>query len=174
MSAEPERQWKRRMSWLGFALSVPALAAWIWILVELMKDEILVGISIPVTLLIGGAAYALHRFVWKWRGTVVVTALVLHAVLLVGLMAVARGALDASVFEALGDMFGFAVDVVRWEAKNFDASEPSTGMGSLFLIGSLVFTLLHPIYPTFWTAMTSSIGFSLFIGIICLMMSRAA
>ncbi len=171
VTAEPERRWKHRMNWLGLVLSLPAIAAWIWVMVELTKEETWLLLWVPVTLLVGWAAHAWPiLFGWKWRGATVLTAFLLHVVLLFACMAVATG----PALEGLSSFLGFAVDVVRWDIENFDPARPLMALRSLFLVASLAFTLLHPIHPTFWTAMTSSIGFSLFLGANALMLSHAA
>lgn len=104
----------------------------------------------------------------------VVSALVLHLLLMIICIAIGSGSLDMAVFGSIADFIGFAVDVVRWDIGNFELSKPSTAFGSLLLISSLVFTLLHPVYPTLPSALASSIGFSLFLAITALMMSHAA
>lgn len=174
MADEVEQRAKRRLNWIGLALSLPALGLWVWVTVELAKEETFLLLWVPVTLLLGGAAYAIHRFLWRWRGAVVVSALVLHLLLMIICIAIGSGSLDMAVFGSIADFIGFAVDVVRWDIGNFELSKPSTAFGSLLLISSLVFTLLHPVYPTLPSALASSIGFSLFLAITALMMSHAA
>ena len=173
MGSESAHPVKRRMNWIGLGLSLPVLGAWIWIMVELSGEDKVLAIAAPITLFIAAAAWALHRYLWKWRGAVFVTALLLHVVALTVMLLPMSASAEMSFAEGLWVILEFPMDQVVWDIKNFDPTNPSMATGSLLLVSSLAFTLLHPVHPTFWTAMASSLGFSLYILISFLMMSHA-
>jgi len=182
MTSKREIEKRSKTGWIGFCLSIPAFTVWIWILWEvyqelgMSKDEVAIAILAPVTLGIGVVAYTVHLRVWKWRGAVVVMTFGLHfvAMAVVFLLAMDADASGESFAEILWAVIEFPLDSVRWDIANFDFAKPSMAVVPLLVFGSLCYAaVLHPLYPTFSTAMASSIGFSLYIEISFLMMSRA-
>ena len=115
-----------------------------------------------MTLAAGTGAHLLYVYVLPWRGTVVVSLLVLPT-LIFGAFAVLLGAGDG--------VFLFLTTPIKFFAYQ-DWSDRIRFTIPVFA-GALFLTLAHPIKPSWITANITAIGISLWYGITMLILDNA-
>ena len=169
----PNQVPRKKSSLLDYVLLTLAVACWIWVHWSAPMDELPAIFVMPVTIGIGAGAYLLHRLVWSWRGTVVAAVLLIHVSALTALILSAGGSW-AEGREFWGYLVKFQVDAVWWDITHFDLANPGTLFSSVLVFGSLMLAAVHPIRPSFVSAMTSTVGVGLWLQISLAMMAHAA
>ncbi|MHB8974097.1 MAG: hypothetical protein ACYC3X_26185 [Pirellulaceae bacterium] len=151
-----------RVSLRSLLVLTAAWAYWIWLISDLRHELVALVLLATITMAAGTGAHLLYIYVLRWRGTAVVSLLVLPA-LFFSALAVLLGAGDGVVL-FLSTPIDFFLhqgwsDRVRFTIPVFASA--------------LILAVAHPIKPSWITAIISAMGISLWYGVTLLILANA-
>ena len=123
-----------------------AVAVWLWLLLDLRQDPFEFAVFALITLAVGVGGHFLYTYVLPWRGTVLVSAIVLPPLIL--------GALTGSLLATLPVEFFMRQS---WPDRMKYALP--------FLVSIVILGAAHPIKPSLATAIITALGVSLWYGL---------
>ncbi len=152
----------RQVSLRGLLVLTAMWAYWIWLMSDFRHELVALALLATITIAAGTGAHLLYIYVLPWRGTVVVTLLVLPAMIF-SVLAVLLGAGDGVVtfFTTPIDFFmhqGWS-DRVKFTIPVFASA--------------LILAVAHPIKPSWITAIMTAMGISLWYGVALLILANA-
>jgi hypothetical protein len=139
-----------------------ACAFWFFLLSELRGEPMAMAVLWTIAIGAGVAAHLLHSYVFRWRGTVLVSLLVLPAL----------------SFLATGLYFGVANDfffLLTEPTKLFsnDSWSESLFVTFRYIAGAVILAAAHPIKPSLTNAIISAMGISIWYGLALLIVAGA-
>ena len=146
----------------GMFLLTAAFAYWLWLLSDFRREPIAIAVFWAITIAAGIGGHLLHTYLLPWRGTVVITLLVLPPVIF-GAVAGLLGAGDA------------VVDILTIPIEFFAHQRWSDRMRFTIPVFASIAVLAaaHPLKPGLLTAIISAIGVSLWYGMAILIAANA-
>ncbi len=146
----------------GMFVLTAAWSYWIWLMSDFRHELVFLTLLAAITLSAATGAHLLYKYLLPWRGTVVVSLLVLPA-LVFGAFAVLLGAADGVVV-LLTAPIDFYVHQGWSERLRFSIP---------VFAGVLVLAVAHPIRPSWITANITALGISLWYGVALLILANA-
>ena len=123
-----------------------ACAIWLWLLLDLRQDPFGFAVFALITLAVGVGGHFLYTYALRWRGTVLVSAIVLPPLIL--------GTLTGSLLATLPFEFFMRQS---WPDRMKYALP--------FLVSIVLLGAAHPIKPSLPTAIITALGVSLWYGL---------
>jgi hypothetical protein len=145
-----------------FALTA-VFALWLFLLSDLRREPVAIVVLWTIAIAAGVAAHALYIYLLPWRGTVLITLLVLPAVLFVssGLL---FGARAKEMLWILGAPVGF-IGYESWSQRLYFTIPYITCAAAL--------ASAHPIKPSLTNAIITALGISIWYGMAFLIAASA-
>jgi hypothetical protein len=145
-----------------FALTA-VFALWLYLLSDFRREPLAIVVIWTIAIASGVAAHVLYIYVLPWRGTVLITLLVLPAVLFVswGLL---FGARAKTMLWILGTPFGF-IGYESWSELLFFTIP--------YIACAAALAAAHPIKPSLTNAIISAMGISIWYGMAILIAASA-
>ena len=131
-----------------------ACAIWLWLLLDLRHDRLGFAVFALITLFVGVGGHLLYTCVFPWRGTVLVSAIVLPLLIL--------GALSGSFLATLPVELSMRQSWPDWMKYTLP-----------FLVSIVILGAAHPIKPSLLTAIITALGVSLWYGLALLIAINA-
>lgn len=136
---------RSQFSLRGMLVLMAACTIWLWLLLDLRQNPLGFAVLALITLAVGVVGHFLYTYVLPWRGTVLVSAIVLPLQIL--------GVLSVSLLATLP---------VEFFARQ---SWPDRIKYTLpFLVSIVILGAAHPIKPSLPTAIITALGVSLWYG----------
>lgn len=143
-------QWQ--FSLRDMLLLMAACAIWLWLLSDWRQDPFGFAVLALITLAVGVGGHVLYTYVLPWRGTVLVSAIVLPPLIL--------GGLTGSLLDGWSFLTTLPVEFFMRQ------SWPDRMKFALpFLVSVVLLGAAHPIKPSLPTAIITAIGVSLWYGL---------
>lgn len=141
-------------------LLMAACAIWLWLLSDWRQDPFGFAVLALITLAVGVGGHFLYTCVLPWRGTVLVSAIVLPPLIL--------GGLTGSLLDGWSFLTTLPVEFFMRQ------SWPDRMKFALpFLVSAVLLGAAHPIKPSLPTAIITAIGVSLWYGLALLIAINA-
>lgn len=153
----------RQFSLRGLFVLTAVCGFWLFVLSELRSEPMAIAVLWSIAIGAGVAAHLLYSYVFRWRGTVLVSLLILPAL----------------SFLAAGRYFGVAHDDIIWlltvPARLFSSQSWSESLFVTFryIASVVVLAAAHPIKPSLTNAIISAMGISIWYGLALLMAAGA-
>ncbi len=152
----------RQFSLRGLFVLTAVSGFWLFMLSELRSEPTAIALLWSIAIGTGVASHLLYRYVFRWRGTVLVSLLILPAL----------------SFIAAGVYFGGADDVIfvlTLPAEfTFNQIWPEPLFSTLpYIASAVVLAAAHPIKPSLTHAIISAMGVSIWYGLALLMAGSA-
>ncbi len=152
----------QQVSLRGLLVLTAAWAYWIWLMSDLRHELVALAVLAAITIAAGTGAHLLYVYVLPWRGTAVVSLLVLPA-LIFGTLAVQLGAGDR--------VFGFLTTPIEFFAHQGWSDRVRFTIP--VFASALILAVAHLIKPSWMTAILTAMGISLWYGVTLLILANA-
>lgn len=131
-----------------------ACAIWLWLLSDLRQDPFEFAVFALITFVVGVVGHLVHTYLLSWRGTVLVSAIVLPLLILGALTGSHLATLPVEFFmrQSWPDRIKYAIP---------------------FLVSIVALGAAHPIKPSLPTAIITALGVSLWYGLAILIAMNA-